>query len=32
MYNGDRFIPFRGANDNFLEEYIMNNVVRTEKT
>lgn len=24
-YKPDRFIPFRGTQDNFFEEYIMNN-------
>jgi hypothetical protein len=24
-YKADRFIPFRGTQDNFFEEYIMNN-------
>jgi hypothetical protein len=24
-YKVDRFIPFRGTSDNFIEEYIINN-------
>lgn len=24
-FKGDRFIPFRGTQDNFFEEFIMNN-------
>lgn len=24
-FKGDRFIPFRGTHDNFMEEFIINN-------
>lgn len=33
-FKGDRFIPFRGTQDNFMEEYIMNfeSSTRDQKT
>jgi hypothetical protein len=29
-YKADRFIPFRGTQDNFFEEYIINNELYNE--
>ncbi len=29
-YKGDRFIPFRGTQDNFFEEFIINNEIQKE--